>query len=491
MTKGLFFLADEEVENLELIQNLLATKFKNITTLSLVGDDLENEKELKVSLVEDGEKLTKLKIMRKIEKALEGSDFILVLGDKDRFNISLAKDMKFLILTECSSKLDVNFEKYRFDFLNSKRFAYIFENQITFEESGKSVSFDVLEVKPEIFTKELKSPNLTTPLNFEYNLYKKAGESIKTVVLPESEDERILRASHTLLQSRAVNLILLGDESEVRTKATNLGLNLDLATIINPSSSKFLDEFTQEFYNLRKHKGVTLEQAREMVKDRNYFGTMLVLLGKADAMVSGAVGTTADTIRPALQIIKTKAGVSSVSGAFIMCLENETLLFADCAIMPEPSASDLAGVALSSCETAKNFGIEPKIAMLSYSTGESGTGASVEKMKEATALAKESFKEAGLENVVDGPLQFDAAVDAVVAKKKMPNSSVAGNANVFIFPDLNSGNITYKAVQRLANGIAMGPILQGLKKPINDLSRGALVEDIINTVLISAIQSGE
>lgn len=488
MSNGLFFLIEEDLANIEFIEEILRLKFKNLSTLSLLFDDenFMSEDDFINLIIKNGEKNTKLNILKQYENLSKESDFVLVIAEKNSFNISLAKDLNLPILTQYSKNIDIKFDEYKFKSLKAKRFAYIYENKIFFECSKKIVSFDILEVKPEIFTNELKDPNFKTPLNFEYNLFKKASSNLKTVVLPESQDERILKAASILAESKAVNLIILGDEKEVKEKALNLGLNLYETTIINPQNSEFLDEFANEFFLLRKHKGVNLEQAKEIVKDRNYFGTMLVLLGKADAMVSGAVGTTADTIRPALQVIKTKDGVNSVSGAFIMCLDGEILVFADCAIIPNPTAKDLAGVAISSFETAKNFGIEPKIAMLSYSTGKSGSGESVNLVKEATNLAKEK-----LGDIVDGPLQFDASIDKIVANKKMPNSKVAGNANVFIFPDLNSGNITYKAVQRLAGAVAMGPILQGLKKPVNDLSRGALVDDIVNTVLISAIQAGE
>lgn len=488
MSNGLFFLIEEDLVNIEFIEEILRLKFKNLSTLPLLFDDenFMSEDDFINLIIKNGEKNTKLNILKQYENLSKESDFVLVIAEKNSLNISLAKDLNLPILTQYSKNIDIKFDEYKFKSLKAKRFAYIYENKIFFECSKKIVSFDILEVKPEIFTNELKDPNFKTPLNFEYNLFKKASSNLKTVVLPESQDERILKAASILAESKAVNLIILGDEKEVKEKALNLGLNLYETTIINPQNSEFLDEFANEFFLLRKHKGVNLEQAKEIVKDRNYFGTMLVLLGKADAMVSGAVGTTADTIRPALQVIKTKDGVNSVSGAFIMCLDGEILVFADCAIIPNPTAKDLAGVAISSFETAKNFGIEPKIAMLSYSTGKSGSGESVNLVKEATNLAKEK-----LGDIVDGPLQFDASIDKIVANKKMPNSKVAGNANVFIFPDLNSGNITYKAVQRLAGAVAMGPILQGLKKPVNDLSRGALVDDIVNTVLISAIQAGE
>lgn len=326
--------------------------------------------------------------------------------------------------------------------------------------------------------------NYITPLKFETLLYQKAAQKPKRVVLPESDDDRILKACDILLRSNAVGITLLGDKGQISQRANELGLNLDKADIINPATSDLIDEFATTLYELRKSKGMELAQAKELIKDRTYFGTMLVYKGLASAMVSGASTTTAQTIRPALQFIKTKPGVTSVSGSFIMCVNGQIHFYADCAIMPNPSPSDLAGAAIATAATAREFGFKPKVAMLSYSTGDSGSGPSVDTIIEATNLLKEL--DPSLD--VEGPIQFDAAIDPVVAAKKLPNSKVAGSANVFIFPDLNCGNICYKAVQRTANALAIGPILQGLNKPINDLSRGCLVEDIVNTALISAIQ---
>lgn len=486
MSKGLYFLSYDE-DYVEKLEELLKGCFDRVEIFIPIGDSMSSV----ISFEEfanstDDMKSVELKI---IDKFSEFEDCaVLVVGDKrfGDFNAKIAKDLDIPVVISSNECGDL----YSLDLKNRgvKVLGVLDNKDIFFTNNNKNISLSTLEVKPEILLNELNSfhNSSITPVKFEYNLYKKASFNLKTIVLPESEDERILKSADILLKNKAVNLIILGDEKEIEEKALNLGLNLKNANIINNLNSGFLEEFANEFYLLRKHKGMTLEKAKEIVKDKNYFATMLVLLGKADAMVSGAIGTTADTIRPALQIIKTKDGVSSVSGAFIMCLDSQILLFADCAIMPNPTASELAGAAISSYETAKSFGIDPKIAMLSYSTGESGSGESVDKVKEATNLAKKT-----LGDIVDGPLQFDAAIDKIVAKKKMPNSNVAGNANVFIFPDLNSGNIAYKAVQRLTGAVAMGPILQGLKKPINDLSRGALVEDIVNTVLISAIQAGE
>ncbi|HDX6329587.1 phosphate acetyltransferase [Campylobacter fetus] len=334
---------------------------------------------------------------------------------------------------------------------------------------------------------EIKTANSSciTPLKFEKMLFDRAKSNLKTVVLPESNDDRVLKAAQILLENEAVNIILLGEKINIEERAKFLNLNLEKAVIINTKDNAYKDDFTNTLYELRKSKGMELEKAKSLMEDRTYFGTMLVYKGVADAMVSGASTTTAQTIRPALQFIKMKPGISNVSGSFIVCLDTKTQIYADCAITPNPTTDQLANIAISTAKTAKNFGLDPKVAMLSYSTGDSGCGEDVDFIIEATKKAKELDPNLKIE----GPIQFDAAVDKAVAAKKLPNSAVAGNANTFIFPNLNCGNICYKAVQRTANAIAIGPILQGLNKPVNDLSRGCLVEDIVNTVLISAIQS--
>ncbi len=326
---------------------------------------------------------------------------------------------------------------------------------------------------------------ITTPLAFQMSLEKKAKKQIKKVVLPESEDERILKAVHRLNAMGAVGLILLGDKEAINSQAKNLNLNLENVEIIDPNTSHYKEEFANNLYELRKSKGLSEQEAKQLVLDKNYFATMLVHSGYAHAMVSGVNHTTAETIRPALQIIKTKPDVSLVSSVFLMCLDTQVLVFGDCAIIPNPSPKELAEIAITSAKSAKQFNIAPKVALLSYATGNSAQGEMIDKINEAVTIARRLDPQ--LE--IDGPLQFDASIDKSVAKKKMPNSQVAGQASVFIFPDLNAGNIAYKAVQRSAKAVAIGPILQGLNKPVNDLSRGALVEDIINTVLISAIQA--
>ena len=332
---------------------------------------------------------------------------------------------------------------------------------------------------------DVAQPTVVTPLMFEYALLDRARKNQKHIVLPEGKDDRILRASSTLLRRGVARLTILGDEAEIRARATELGLDISAASILSPLDETLRERFAAEYVRLRSHKGMTLELARETVTDVSYFGTMMVHLGLADGMVSGAMHTTAHTIRPGFEIIKTTPGVSIVSSVFLMCLEDRVLVYGDCAVNPDPNAEQLADIAVSSAETAAQFGIDQRIAMLSYSTGESGTGADVDKVRSATDLVRRRRPDLA----VDGPIQYDAAVDVAVGASKLPDSEVAGRATVFIFPDLNTGNNTYKAVQRSAGAVAIGPVLQGLRKPINDLSRGALVQDIVNTVAITAIQA--
>lgn len=346
-----------------------------------------------------------------------------------------------------------------------------------------SANVNVSEIEQSINTES--STSSITPIMFEYALFERARKERKKIVLPESNDERILRATEILLRRDVADIILLGVEDEVRQKSASLGLDISKATIIDPLSSPLMEEFVTSFYEMRKAKGLALDVARDSMMMKNYFGTMMVYSGYADGMVSGAIHTTQETIRPALQIIKTKPGISIVSSLFFMCLETKVLVYGDCAVNQDPNAEELAQIAISSADTAKMFGIEPKIAMLSYSTGDSGKGEEVEKVRLATKIVKETRPDL----LVEGPIQYDAAIDPTVAKTKLPNSKVAGEATIFIFPDLNTGNNTYKAVQRSSGAVAIGPVLQGLRKPVNDLSRGCLVPDIVNTVAITAIQA--
>ncbi|KQQ03896.1 MULTISPECIES: phosphate acetyltransferase [unclassified Rathayibacter] len=326
---------------------------------------------------------------------------------------------------------------------------------------------------------------VVTPLMFEYGLIERARIADRHIVLPEGGDDRILRAAATVLKRGIARLTILGEEAEVRGRAAGLGLDIDGARVLSTHDPEHRARFADEYAKIRAHKGITYDHAYDTVTDVSYFGTMMVQLGLADGMVSGAAHTTAHTIRPGFEIIKTTPGVSVVSSVFLMALADRVLVYGDCAVNPDPTATQLADIAISSAETAQQFGIDPRIAMLSYSTGESGAGADVEKVREATALVRERRPDL----LVEGPIQYDAAADAAVAASKMPGSQVAGRATVFIFPDLNTGNNTYKAVQRSAGAVAIGPVLQGLRKPVNDLSRGALVQDIVNTVAITAIQA--
>ncbi|MDE0546031.1 phosphate acetyltransferase [Microbacterium sp. C7(2022)] len=331
----------------------------------------------------------------------------------------------------------------------------------------------------------LAETRVVTPLMFEFQLIERARAARRRIVLPEGSDDRILRAAATVLTRGIADLIILGEPFEVRSRAIELGLDLSGAEILSPFDAVHVHKFADEYARLRAHKGMTIERAADTVTDVSYFGTMMVHMGLADGMVSGAAHTTAHTIRPAFEIIKTRPDVSVVSSVFLMALADRVLVYGDCAVIPDPTSAQLADIAISSAATAEQFGIDPRVAMLSYSTGESGSGADVEKVRDATALVRERSPEL----LVEGPIQYDAAADAAVAAAKMPQSQVAGRATVFIFPDLNTGNNTYKAVQRSAGAVAMGPVLQGLNKPINDLSRGALVSDIVNTIAITAIQA--
>ncbi|RMB79307.1 phosphate acetyltransferase [Rhodococcus sp. SBT000017] len=332
---------------------------------------------------------------------------------------------------------------------------------------------------------DIAIPTITTPQMFEYQLIHRARADRKHIVLPEGGDDRILRAAGRLLQRQVADLTILGEEGPIRRRASELGVDLDSATVLDPKNCDYAEDFAAEYTELRKHKGMTIDRAREIMADISYFGTMMVHKGIADGMVSGAAHTTAHTIKPSFEIIKTTEGVSTVSSIFLMCLSDRVLAYGDCAVVPDPTAEQLADIAVSSAQTSAQFGIEPRVAMLSYSTGESGSGADVDKVRQATALVRERNPEL----LVEGPIQYDAAIEPSVAASKLPDSDVAGRATVFIFPDLNTGNNTYKAVQRSAGAVAVGPVLQGLRKPVNDLSRGALVEDIVNTVAITAIQA--
>ncbi len=352
----------------------------------------------------------------------------------------------------------------------------------------------------EVFEKNIQLPELRekiiqtkidiiTPKMFEYRLIQRARADKQHIVLPEGEEERILRAAEILNRRSVVDLTLIGDAATIKSRTERLGLEMDGINIVEITKSPLYEEYAQTYYELRKHKGTTLTNARDNMTDPNYFASMMVQKGHADGMVSGSIHTTRNTLRPAFEFIKTKPGFSIISSVFFMCLADRVLVYGDCAVNPEPNAKQLAEIAVSSAQTARIFNIEPRVAMLSYSTGESGKGEDVEKVREATQIARGMIKSAGLDILIEGPIQYDAAIDPSVAKTKLPGSDVAGRATVYIFPDLNTGNNTYKAVQRAAKAVAVGPVLQGLNKPVNDLSRGCTVADIVNTVAITAIQA--
>lgn len=358
--------------------------------------------------------------------------------------------------------------------------------QARIEEVGATVASVSTGDLGDLQVADVGARRVMSPVVFERQLIEQAKANRKHVVLPEGEDDRILQAADQLLKQGVAELTILGDVDDMHRRAHDLGLDLSGAHLINHLESELADEFAADFAELRKKKGVTLEEAREAMKDVSYFGTMMVHKGLADGMVSGAAHTTAHTIKPSFQIIKTAPGTSVVSSIFLMVMQDRLWAFGDCAVNPNPTAEQLGEIAAVSARTAQQFGIDPKVAILSYSTGTSGSGPDVDR----AVAAVEAARQADPELVVDGPLQFDAACDPGVGKKKAPDSAVAGQANVFIFPDLEAGNAGYKIAQRTGGALAVGPVLQGLNKPVNDLSRGATVPDIVNTVAITAIQAG-
>ena len=445
-------------EILDDLTRIISAKFKNFAVFEVNFSQDERE------LIKKGlDKEPILALISRFEKASEGREFLIIAG---------CEGIGLIGKTELNLKIARH--------LNSP----VFERENLNELRAINASSKLL-ITDDVSEILVSSQNIITPYRFEKILLQRAREAGSSVILPESDDERILKAAQILLAQGAVKIILLGDADEIDKKAKNLGLNLSGAQIIDPKTDPRGEEFAQILYEARRAKGMSLEQARILARDKVYFATLAVASGAAGTVVSGATMSTADTIRPALQIIKTKPNAKLVSGLFFMVLEEEMLAYADCAVTPNPSADELASIAVTSAQTAKAFGIEPRVAMLSYSTADSGSGADVDFAREAAAKALEIAPNLK----IAAPIQYDAASVPSVGAKKMPGSEVAGRANVFIFPNLNCGNICYKAVQRSANAVAIGPILQGLKKPVNDLSRGCEVADIVNTVLISAIQA--
>ncbi|WIK64669.1 phosphate acetyltransferase [Gleimia hominis] len=335
---------------------------------------------------------------------------------------------------------------------------------------------------PDLLRHQLQT---TTPLMFESALMERAQSQVRRIVLPESDDDRILHAAAIILKSHTANITFVGDQEKIHQRAEELQIDLSAAEVVDPTDATYLDRYIPEFVQLRKKKGMTPEQAREKLTDLSYFATMMVHMGDADGMVSGASHTTAETIVPSFQIIRPRPGTSIVSSVFLMLLKDRVHVYGDCAVNPNPTPEQLADIALTSAQTARQFGVEPRVALVSYSSGTSGAGPDVDAVAQATRIAQEKAPDLP----IDGPIQFDAATDPIVAAKKMPGSAVAGRATVYIFPDLNTGNTTYKAVQRTSGATAVGPVLQGLNKPVNDLSRGALVADIVNTIAITAVQA--
>jgi phosphate acetyltransferase len=397
-----------------------------------------------------------------IDKLIEGTDMpslpILSINSSTREAIDMVQNI--------SAQINID----------SKR-------KIALVEGIFSKYIDLTPLKKHLF---LNQPSFMTPVRFTHSLYAKAKVSGSNILLLESDDDRVLRAIDIVLRRELCKITLLGKKESIYQKASLLGIDLSKANIIDPHSNPYIDKFIDRFYEIRKSRGVVKSMAEDMMSRVNYFATMMVYFGYVDGLVSGAKHTTRETIKPAFQIIKTQKGVSLISSVFFMLVNNRVLVYGDCAINANPSANELAQIAITSAKTAKTFGIEPIVAMLSYSSGDSGVGEDVERVREATKIAKRL--EPNL--LIEGPMQYDTAIDKRVASQKMPNSKVAGRANIFIFPDLNTGNNTYKAVQRSTNCIAIGPILQGLNRPFNDLSRGCLVDDIVHTIAITAIQAG-
>tara|TARA_R110002096_G_scaffold152972_7_gene316520 strand:- start:22918 stop:25008 length:2091 start_codon:yes stop_codon:yes gene_type:complete len=362
-----------------------------------------------------------------------------------------------------------------------------------YAENTEKIETSIATFEKHVDTDKLADDLITfqsdifTPRMFQYNLLQRALKNKKHIVLPEGYDERVLRAAAKLIDAQVVELTLIGEEEKIKERIAkfDIPLNIDDINVVSPLKSPHFEDYANTLYELRKHKNVNLQMAKDAMNDVSYFATMMIYKGHADGMVSGAEHTTQHTLRPALQFIKTKPGVNIVSSVFFMCLEDRVSVFGDCAINPNPNAEQLAEIAISSAKTAQDFGIEPKVAMLSYSSGASGKGLDVDKVREATIIAKEKAPNLKIE----GPIQYDAAVDARIGKSKLPDSEVAGQASVLIFPDLNTGNNTYKAVQRETGALAIGPVLQGLNKPVNDLSRGCTADDIYSTVIITAIQA--
>lgn len=458
-----------------------------------------------LKLIADGRKDELLSILAdRVEAAGKDADVVIVtpvvedfaLRDAYGLNIALAKNIDACVIPAVCAKdktdaavadaADLSVRMFARDGLEIRVIASGCSDDAARLVASKGITVVHPNAARLDFDKIVPSSHIVTPVRFMRSLRAKCRANKKTIVLPEGALDRIILAAAELRALDLVHLILLGDAAEIHAKASELGVKLDSGVkIVNPATSPDIEDYADTLYELRKAKGLEREQAKKLMGDKTFFGTMMVYKGVADGLVSGATTSTADTIRPALQFIKTKPGIKTVSGVFLMSLADRVYIYGDCAVIPNATTDQLRDVAVASAATAKAFGIDPKIAMLSYSTGTSGSGPDVDAVREAT----EKVRQAAPDLAVEGPIQYDAAVEPSVAKTKLPDSPVAGKANVFVFPTLNAGNIAYKAVQRSANALAIGPLLQGLNKPVNDLSRGATVADIVNTVIVTAIQA--
>lgn len=488
--KGVFFIAGEsETNKSELAESAvekLKEKGKKVGYFKPVGnepDALYSLSTAKHMIVEGQADMLIETVIDTYKKIESENDFVIVEGTnlmtrdtvvEFRLNQLMAKHLCLPVILVMREDMDT---------LESSDFVTRILKKNQLEVLGMISSekgLDYLLDESEKFN----TPKLSTKM-FEWQLVDKAKSQKQRIVLPEGECERVLRAADDLNRRQIADLTILGDKDAIMAKAGELGLSLTGINIIDPEKSDKFEDYASTLAELRKAKGLTIEQARDLMKDGAYFGTMMVYKGDADGMVSGAEHTTANTIRPALQFVKTKPGTSLVSGMFLMCLNGQLYIFADCAVTPNPTSEQLSEIAQTTAATAKLFGLDPRVAFLSYGTGDSGKGPDVDLVKEAVRITRE--KNVGF--AFEGPIQFDAAIDPAVAKTKLPNSEVAGKANVFVFPDLNTGNCCYKAIQRSLGDecLAVGPILQGLNKPVNDLSRGATVPDIINTVAVTAL----
>ena len=487
--KGMFFIAGEADTQKPVIAakavELLKEQGKKVAYFKPVGDEPEalfSLSEAKHMIVESQKDTLIEQVIEAYKKMEKTHDFVIVDGTNLKTRDTVIEFRLNAILAAALCLPVVLVMRAGEDTLESSDFT----TRILAQRFIKVLGMLTSEEDLDFLVKEAMSfeGKTISPKLFEYSLVDKAKSDIQRIVLPEGDSERILKAADIINRRGIARLTILGNRAVVEEKAAALNVSLAGIDIIDPETSEKFDDYAATFYELRKAKGITEEQAKETMKDSAYFGTMMVYKDDADGMVSGAEHTTAHTIRPALQFIKTKPTASMVSGAFIMCFNGQLFVFADCAVTPNPTPEQLSEIAITTAETARIFGLDPKVAFLSYGTGDSGKGPSVDIVKSAVALTKEKAPDL----VLDGPIQFDAAIDPGVAKTKLPNSLVAGKANVFIFPDLNTGNCCYKAVQQANDDcLAVGPILQGLKKPVNDLSRGCTVPDIINTVAFTAL----